>query len=222
MMLCLATRKWEGWQRCMETMLSNASDVLDLCIVTDEDVVPAYQKMYEMCKSEILAFIHDDVEIFEKGWDKRVEKEFNDPTVGLVGFGGALGHGQPYLYRVPYHLPDLARQEFMSNMREAEVHGTRFTGERDVAVIDGFSCIVRRSILEKANGFPINQPYGYYMWCEWLCCEVRRQGFKIRLVGIDCNHIGGRTSTISAIKDNYEAAHKHFYDNNRDMMPYRV
>ena len=222
MMLCIATRKWEGWKRCLDTMFASADEHLDLCIVSDEDVVPAYQKMFEMCKSPILAFIHDDVEIYEKGWDHRVLKEFNDPTVGLVGFGGALGHGQPHLYRVPYHLPDLARQEFMSNMRSAEVHGARFTGERDVAIIDGFAGFVRRSIIEKWGGFPQNKPVGYYMLWENLCCEARRQGYRIRLVGVDCEHLGGRTSTVHQVKDDYEAEHKYFYENNRDMMPYHV
>ena len=34
----------------------------------------------------------------------------------LVGFAGSLGHGTANLYSGEYHLPNLARQHFMSNM----------------------------------------------------------------------------------------------------------
>lgn len=193
-------------------------------IIPGMDVLEAYQQAFERGSTfrSIIGYVHDDLMIYENGWDVRVLKEFDDPTVGLVGFGGALGHGRPDLYKVPYHLPDLARQNFMSNMREAEKHGARFTGERDVAVLDAFAIFIRRSILEKWGGFPLGKPIGYFMFCENLCCEVRRQGFRIRLVGVDCHHIGGRTSTVHQVTDDYEAEHAYFYEHNRDVMPYRV
>ena len=128
--------------------------------------------------------------IYEKDWDLRVLREFNDPTVGMVGFAGALGHGHPDLYKVPYHLPNLARQNFMSNMRSAETHGARFTSERDVAVLDGCALFVRRSILKKWGGWPKNRIIDYFLYSEWLGCEVRRQGYRIRLVGVDFEHLG--------------------------------
>lgn len=222
MVICVATRFWEGWKKCVYGWEDTAVGGLYAYCVADMDVLPAYQECYERTTEPILAYIHDDVEIYEKGWDQRVLDQFDDPSVGLVGFGGALGHGTADLYSQPYHLPNLARQNFLSNMRSAEKHGARFTGERDVAVLDGFALFVRRPILDKVGGWPLDKPYGYFMYSEWLCCEARRQGFRIRLVGVDCEHLGGRSSGFISPNENYELAHKYFYDNNRDVMPYRV
>ena len=221
----IATREWEGWRKCVDSWSQTCTygwGPYDGYGVRNNGVLEAYQWAFEKSHEPILAFIHDDVMIHEHEWDRRVLKEFEDPAVGLVGFGGALGHGTPDLYEVPYHLPNLARQHFMSNMRNAETHGARLTGECDVAVLDGFALFVRRSILEKAGGWPVDKPYGYWMYSEWLCCEARRQGYRIRLVGVDCEHLGGKSSGHIPTWPSYEEAHRYFYDNNKDVMPYRV
>jgi GT2 family glycosyltransferase len=184
--------------------------------------MPAFQALYELSTEPILAYVHDDVEIYESGWDERVLQQFEDPQVGVVGFGGALGHGRPDLYTVPYYLPNLARQNFMSNMLSAEKHGARLTGERDVAILDGFALFIRRHILRRVTGWPVGKPYGYFMYSEWLCCEARRQGYRIRLVGVDCEHLGGRSSGFISPTEDYALAHSYFYEHNRDVMPYKV
>jgi GT2 family glycosyltransferase len=184
--------------------------------------IPAcFEMVYRGTTEPIIAYIHDDVMIYEPGWDKRVLAQFEDPTVGVVGFGGALGHGTHNLYIGPYHLPNLARQHFMSNMKDAEKHGQRFTGECDVAVLDGFALFVRRKLLDKWGGW-MHEGVGYFLYAEHLCCEARRQGYRIRLVGVDCEHLGGKTVAIDGAHDQYQEAHKIFFDNNRDVMPYAV
>lgn len=224
MVMAIATREWEGWRHCVDTWIAtSASRQWDaFAVVKNADVVPAMQEAYLETTEPIIGYVHDDVEIYEVGWDCRVLNQFTDPTVGVVCFGGALGHGTPDLYTSPYRLSNLARQNFMSNMRNAEQHGARFTGERDVAIADGFALFVRRSILEKAGGWPVDKPYGYFMYSEWLCCETRRQGYRIRLVGVDCEHLGGKSSGFISPNENYELAHSYFYEHNRDVMPYRV
>jgi len=222
MVFCIATRGWEGWTECVSSWSRTATRVYRAYCVANCDVVPAYQTAYEETDEPILAYIHDDVVIYEQGWDERVLREFDDPTVGIVGFGGALGHGQPRLYQVPYHLPDLARQNFMSDMRSAEKHGTRFKGERDVAILDGFALFVRRPILDNWGGWPKGKPIGYFMYSENLCCEARRQGYRIRLVGVACEHLGGKSSGHIPASPTYEEEHRYFYETNRDVMPYRV
>lgn len=221
MVYCIATRFWERWKECADTWCANASEDHGFIVAPNMPIPLCFQMAYQGTREPILAFIHDDVEIYEPGWDQRVLREFNDPGVGLVGFGGALGHGVPHLYQVPYHLPNLARQQFMSNMRSAEKHGTRFTGERDVAVLDGMALFVRRSVLDAWGGWPVNEKVGYFMYAENLCCEVRRQGLRIRLVGVDFEHLGGKSSG-TPLPHSYEEEHAYFYEHNRDVMPYRV
>ena len=148
----------------------------------------------------VLAFIHDDVEIYEDGWDERVLREFDEPTVGVVGFGGATGLGTPGLYKTPYRLQQLARTNYASNVTDAEVHGSRFTGERDVAVLDGFSMIVRRELLDKVGGWPVDH-LAFHCYDTWLCCMARRHGYRTRLVGVRCHHFGGQTSTTSVYNE---------------------
>lgn len=185
-------------------------------------------------KFDILAYIHDDVSIPEKGWYDRVEKEFDDPAVGLVGFGGATRHGTPDLYKRPYKLTNLARFNYFSNQKDAEVHGTRFTGSMDVAVLDGFALIVRRDVLDKAGGWPVDSPIKFHSYDYWLACMARRHGYRIRMVGIDCEHHGGRTSTRPEYADwlmrefgktdqqVHEESHRYIWDTCKDVLPWEV
>lgn len=223
MVLGIATRRWPGWAVSVDswqgsTQLGN----LPYCIVFDKDVIPAFQEIYEQTDQDIIALLHDDLLINEMGWDVRVLEQFRDATVGMVGFAGSLGHGTPNLYTSPYHLPNLARQNFMSNMRDAEKHGARFTGARDVSVLDGMALFIRRPILDRVDGWKKAVPYGYYLYSEWICCEARRQGYRIRLVGVQVDHLGGRSSGHIAASPTYEEAHRYLWENNRDMLPYRV
>jgi len=192
-------------------------------------ILPAYDQAWRVLKNyEVIAFLHDDTRINDLLWCGRVLQEFDDPTVGLVGFGGALEHGTPGLYRDPYDYRQLARAHFLSNMEDADVHGKRFTASTDVAVLDGFALIVRRSILEKAGGWPVGTPIGYACYDYWLSAETRRQGYKIRVVGISCKHYGGATfvklgkGSGPEAQKQYDDAHRYIYDTYRDVLPYKV
>src|SRR5437868_2284955 len=94
-------------------------------------VIGAYQKLYVNSTEDILAFIHDDCIFHQEGWNERIIKEFEDPQVGIAGFGGALWHGTDDLYKVPYQLEQLRRGDYLSNVEDAEIHGRRFTGSCD-------------------------------------------------------------------------------------------
>lgn len=205
----------------------------EIFIVNGNDgMLPAYQRGFEFVRDntgcEIIAFLHDDTIINDPGWVQRVMKEFEDPTVGLVGFGGATGHGTAGLYRDPYDYKQLARSNFLSNMVDAENHGKRFTGSCDVAVLDGFALIVRREVLEKAGGWPLNTPIGYVAYDYWLSCMTRRLGYRIRLVGVPCQHLGGQTFVkLGKGKDpkhwiQYLESHRYIYDEFKDVLPART
>lgn len=194
-----------------------------------EGMLPAYDQGFRWAKfDDILAFLHDDTIIHDPKWVDRVLAEFEDPAVGLVGFGGALGHGSPALYREPYDYHQLGRSHFMSNMDDAENHGERFTDSCDVAVLDGFALIVRREVLEQAGGWPLDTPIGYVAYDYWISCMTRRLGYRIRLVGIPCQHLGGQTFVKLGIgKDpkhwqQYLDSHRYIYDEFKDCLPCEV
>jgi hypothetical protein len=232
----VATLHWKGWDDCITSWSANASLPFTQRTFANMPLLEAYQRGFEESHEPILGYIHDDVVCYERGWDERVLKEFEDPAVGLVGFGGALGHGDPEMYKKPYELSQLARRHFLSNMREAEAHGERFTGECDVAVLDGFALFVRRKVLLRAGhwngdpfnagyyGWPVGNPIGYIGYDYWLSCEARRQSYRIRLVGVACDHLGGKSTgmTPPGFDAKFEEAHRYIYDTCRDVLPYEV
>lgn len=197
---------------------------------TPEDnlgVVGSYQWLYEQNTSDILMFIHDDVVCHEAGWDDRLLAEFQDERVALVGFGGARTHGHPDLYKAPYHHDQLQRRGYVSNVDDAEQHGERSATAMDVVVLDGFSLVLRRSVLERLNGFSSLIPHcNFFCYDYALSALVRRLGYRIRYLGIRCHHRGGQTSVLSpeaASKLNnpieFEKSHRWFYDSFRDVLP---
>jgi hypothetical protein len=222
MVMAIATRYWQGWGRCVTSWMDTAAAGHQYYVVGDKDVLPAYQDAYERTFEPIIGYVHEDVMVSENGWDRRVLNEFDDPGIGMVGWGGAARHGRPDLYVAPYDLPQLGRFGFRSNMRDAEAHGQRFKGECDVAVIDGFAMFVRRSILERVGGWPLDTPICYFCYDYWLSCEVRRQGYRIRLVGIECDHLGGKSSGFIPATDSHAEAHRWLYDNSHDVLPFEV
>lgn len=186
-------------------------------------VVGSYQELYKTSTSDLIMYLHDDVICREGNWDERVIAEFDDPKVGIVGFGGAIRHGSPDLYKVPYRLQDLARFGYMSNVDDAEVHGERMEGSREVAVLDGFALCVRRSLLDKCGGWPVGTPVDYIGYDYWISCMARRLGYKIILCGIRCHHLGGRTfvkMNLSEPEVKYKEAHEYIYAKFSDVLPW--
>jgi len=196
-------------------------------------LVNAYQQLYEdqRDKHAIIAFSHDDVTIHEP-WVARVEAEFADPKVAIVGLGGAKGIGVDDIYRTPYKLQQLQRIDYMSNQTDAEIHGKRFTGACDVAVLDGFFMAVRTSFLDEIGGFKWF-PHRFHCYDTALCLMAHRHGYKVRMVGISATHWGGGTSTsadyVQDCKDRgtsvaaeHTEPHRWMYDEFRDLMPLRI
>jgi len=194
-------------------------------------VTGSLQWLYEHTTAPIIAFLHSDCEIFEQGWDERALREFDDPKVGVVGFGGATQLGHDDLYKTPYKLQQLARFGYASNTKDAEQHGERFEGSRDVAVLDGFSLIIRRTLLDKVGGWPVKET-PFHMYDAAICCLAHEAGYRVRLCGILSLHHGGATSTTSQYQEFslrqygksdaqvHEESHKYIYERFRKVLPW--
>lgn len=196
-------------------------------------VVPAYHKLWEKHRDEdVLMYAHDDCAIHDHNWFERVAMEFMDPEVAIVGFGGATGIGVPDLYKIPYRIEQLIRHDYRSNQTGWEVHGKQETGERTVAVVDGFFMAIRGEFLKLLGGWS-------WMQCEFhcydlaMCLEAWRRGWKVRTVGVNCTHFGGGTSTkgeyVDWLKDrgrtpeqDHAEPHVWLYERYRDLMPFEV
>lgn len=118
--------------------------------------VPAFRAgvdyALDSTKAEIIACLHDDVQILDPEWQAKVIRHFErHPACGLLGFSGAIGLGAEDMYQKPYDPMSLARVGFRSNLVDAEVHGLRSLLPEQVACNDGFSLIGRREFFD---GFP--------------------------------------------------------------------
>lgn len=184
-------------------------------------VVPAFNLGVKQALhdgAEIIACLHDDLEIQQPRWDDTVVQLFKAcPRAGLVGFGGAKGLGADELYKAPYHPMQLARQNFRSNMRDAEAHGVRSEMAEPVACLDGFSQIGLASFWKGLyptpndrvhpglwnppsdpwnNLFDLMEQWGvvHHFYDGMLGCFAKRLGYMTWYLPVACHHFGGRTA----------------------------
>ncbi|KKK70483.1 hypothetical protein LCGC14_2923530 [marine sediment metagenome] len=223
----------EGWRTMMAAPAKHEYIIVDNT-ERNRGVLASMQEGYEKAGQDIIMFAHDDVEINEENWDTRVEAEFNDPSVGIVGFGGALHHGDPDIYKVPYCLQQLGRSYYRSNTDDAENHGERFTGSCDVATLDGFALFVRKELLDKMGGFPVGELPDHHCYDYFLTLSAWRHGYRVRLCGVRCHHKGGLTAVSKEYQEwatktkwgsdaeMHKQGHKWIYDSFADVLPVRV
>ena len=81
------------------------------------------QKGYENATADVIGYLHSDLTIHEKSWDVRVLREFEWPTVAVVGFVGGTQLGHNDIYKICYDFRQLARGDVWSNLTDAEAHG---------------------------------------------------------------------------------------------------
>lgn len=164
--------------------------------------------------ADIIACLHDDLEMLESGWDEMVVSLFKAcPRAGLCGFGGGKGLGSDDIYKTPYHPMQLARQRFLSNMRDAEAHGERCEIAIPVACLDGFSQIGRREFWQGrfqnelgtrtnlgTNLFETMRRMGviHHFYDGMLGCFAKRLGWQTWMLPVSCHHYGGRTAVGDA------------------------
>lgn len=187
-------------------------------------VVPAFAYGVHLAMTaypltEVIAVLHDDCILQEEGWDRLVIDHFAaHQGCGLAGFGGAWGLGDEQAGQGEYRPTWLVRRGFMSNMKDAEVHGTRVTEPRKIAVLDGFSLIFRRRLLQGLPRPPLPDVYlptlmtrGLHLFSllqQWgvmhhaydaaMGAFCKQLGWECWLLPVQCWHMGGQTAVGDA------------------------
>lgn len=191
-----------------------------------------YQALVQQTNSDVICYIHDDVEIYDPNWMKRVMDLFKRPEVAVVGLGGATRLGHPDLYKRPYALQRMARYNYVSNQRDWHIHGGHETGDKQVAVVDAFFIAVRTKFLRRIGGWPVEH-LSHHCLDLWVCCEAAREGREVWMCGVDVLHKGGGTSVKPVYRDakwlqggtlesDHQAPHKWLHDEYRDVLPIEV
>ena len=190
--------------------------------------------------AEIYLFLHDDVTIFEPGWDAVLVSAMRNFGAGIAGFGGAPGLGTRDLYRRPYELNQLARVGgFVSNMVEAESHGARAAFPQYVSVLDGFAIAITNEAYNLMGGWARAVKEGlpiHHMYDAWIACRAAELGIRTVMVPVNCHHAGGGTSVRRAEEfealmkregytdggDVHSKAHEFIYNRFRNVLPLTV
>lgn len=156
-------------------------------------LVRTYQQIYELCETELLCYLHNDVFIYEKNWDERVIQKFEEiKDLGVVGFFGSQGCGP-----IGERIQDVEYENQMagvSNMLEAEMHGLRMKEEfRPASIFDGFAMTFRKEVLDKAGG--IDQDYYlHHLYDRELSLVSLSLGYKNIVLNVACHHTTGMTT----------------------------
>lgn len=169
-------------------------------------VRPALNQAFTYFKEQVdfIFYTHNDVFIYEKGWDTKLVRILSEvPNVGVAGFYGAKGIGTSDIYQGGYAMQQLIRVENVSNCHrmDAAVHGFRPIAQgretEQVAVMDGFSLIVNVELLKATNGFDNAYP-PHHNYDNDICLESLDRGYDNIVIAMDAQHLGGQTDVKEA------------------------
>jgi hypothetical protein len=233
-LVCVATARGEKPEELAHQLLAES-------VATDSSTqspVEKYEAFYQdhgnHGNNDVLHYLHSDLTIYEPCWQDRILAEFADPKVAIVGFGGAMSLGRPHIYKEPYFIWNLARGSYFSNQRDWAAHGTHEPHARDVAVVDGFAMSIRTDFLHSIFGWKqVLKVTHFHCYDLAICCLARRGGWKVRMVGIDCLHRGGGTSTSPEYEKwceehgtdmgrEHAEPHVRLYKEFKDVLPFHV
>lgn len=183
---------------------------------------------------EVIACFHDDLEVMQEGWDFSVNAVFaSSPKTLLAGFGGGTGLGAADIYETPYSPFQLARQDFVSNMRDAEAHGRRSEKVEKLACTDGFAIIGRAEFIHSAFRYIHEKGVVHHAYDSWIGGICRRLGGEARLIPVACHHAGGMTAVGSQAYNEWartknadgdagfwEQSHKLMYEDLKGVLPF--
>lgn len=160
-------------------------------------LIGALNRGIEESSGEIIAFIHNDLFIYEVGWNRRVEEFFTAfkeqtyaPTLpgnpALVGFFGAQGTAA-----------NGGRYDSWGAMLEAEIHGSRLTKlYQPASQLDGISLVGTKKFFEEAGGFDTGYLF-HHFYDRDICLTALSLGYDVAILNVPCHHWNGITANRS-------------------------
>lgn len=155
-----------------------------VALPTNVGVIPAMNVAWPLVTTPYVAFIHNDLMILEPDWDLRLNHVLQTVDhCGVVGVGGGSGVTTNGL-----------RFNFISNMVNAEQHGSRLTVDHLPAVVeDGMCLVVAVKLLQELGGIGVDYKIHHFYDLD-ICLEAIYHGYKVLTLGLLVDHLGGETS----------------------------
>lgn len=161
-------------------------------------VYPTFKQGFAIAQSNIVAFFHSDVVIYEHNWDQRVYINFEfENKLGMLGFIGsneidnAGGRGLGTISNMNGRtIQDDDRHTWTGS--GARVHGKGGVGSTEAAVIDGCSMIINRMAWMMIDPEKDIGPHHFYD--KMISCQILEAGWRIIVLGIAFDHISGQTA----------------------------
>lgn len=223
--LCISTVMPGQLGACLDQCMPLATSNLDLRVALNG---PAAEDAWSMCgtrtrfpelvgyaqamdslwrdsDADLFLFMHDDVMIYEPGWDQKIIDAFVAHPIAMGGFAGAARLGSVGMYNTPFEVQKLVRSQVYSSLRSWKAHGHLAPHPLRVVMLDGLAMCIRRDMLLKINGWSWWElPHHSYDLA--MSCMIARHGGETWITPVDCEHFGGQTSC----RDPYQSYAKKF------------
>jgi GT2 family glycosyltransferase len=170
-------------------------------------VYPTFKQGFEVATGDVVAFFHSDLVVWEKDWDKRVIKHFQqDANLGMIGFIGSNEidwHGGRGLGTTSnFKGLSMIDQTGSNNGKDVKVwvgshgaiHGKVNEGYTDAVVVDGCAMIIRRTAWQDIGVREDFPPHHFYD--RLISTQLIENGWNIGVLGIACDHFSGQTVNI--------------------------
>lgn len=165
--------------------------------------VPLKKVLEKNPKQELIGLIHNDMVIYEHGWNERMEAAFAaDTQLGLVGLcgsnelderGGRGGGTMCFFRGGPVQVGDRTING------QAQAAGLRITDVQPSCVLDSLFMMFRREVVPKlvhSEEEWLGITLAHFYDRIWPC-RVIEAGYRVATMGVECDHLGGMTTTAN-------------------------
>lgn len=159
-------------------------------------VYPTFRQGFEVASGDVVAFLHSDVVVWQKGWNNKVLQAFSATNnIGLAGFVGSNeidekgGRGGGTASN--FQGREITDGNKIWKGSDWTHHGKHLTDYMRGAVVDGCVMIISRDAWNKIgyrNDFP---PHHFYD--RLIATQMLERGIEVGVIGIEFDHISGQT-----------------------------
>lgn len=152
-------------------------------------------------QDEEIGLIHNDMVLYEEGWDVRMAKAFEyDPHLGLIGLCGSneiderggRGGGTMCFFRgadVTFGSTTLKGQDQSAGLRISDL--------RAACTLDSLFMMFRRGVIPELMSSAANDSWGdvtlAHFYDRIWPLRTLEAGYRVAVLGVECDHLGGMT-----------------------------